>query len=76
MLSDLTPEERAYHDALADAVDMGVYGEEALRYADHMRGTLWFALRALHYAGADVGRAFKTEADDIGSRLRAFFSRP
>jgi hypothetical protein len=57
-VSALTPEDRAYHDALADAVKYGIHGEAALRYADHMRGSTWFAGRTLHYELADLRAEF------------------
>ena len=59
MSERLTPEDRAYHDALADAVAAGIYGEDALKYADGMRHTFWFAMRTLRHAGVDVVTAVR-----------------
>ena len=71
----LTPEERAYHDALADAVDMGIYGEDALRHADRMRNTTWFGMRVLHYAGVDLGAALRQSAGRVVDRVRTIVTR-
>lgn len=65
-MSPLTPEERAYHDALADAAEMGYHGEDALRYADHMRNTVWFGLRTARHAIADERVAL---ADTLLARI-------
>ena len=49
-----TPEERAYLDALALEVEAGIYGLDAHRNADRVRGTLWFKWRVLSYAFSDL----------------------
>lgn len=53
----LTPRERAYRDALWEATQQGLRGEEALAYADAMRSTAWFAAAVVGYAARDCGRA-------------------